>query len=117
MRSVQPQDWSQGTSQESTWSNADKLSRKVRELAHRSYSALKAGTQPYPQNQARSADILHDLLDLRDQVARLQQKIHARRLSAVIPWVDALRQQVEDRLVNALKSGTRCDCEAVKSRE
>ena len=117
MTNAQTEHLHEEASEGSTWSNAAKLSRKVRELAHRSYHALDAGTQLDPQNKTRSADTLHDLLDLRDQVARLQQKIHARRLSALIPWVDALRQQVEDRLDNAAKAGTRCDCEAVKSRQ
>jgi len=44
-----------------------------------------------------------DLLDLRDQLARLQQKIHTRKLSALIPWVDALKQQVDDRIGDAGK--------------
>ena len=39
-----------------------------------------------------------DLNELRSQVARLQQKIHDRRLGVLIPWVDALRRQLEDRL-------------------
>jgi len=116
MTKAQTQHLQEEASEGSTWTNAAKLSRKIRELAHRSYRALKDGTQLDPQRQRRSAD-LHDLLDLRDQVARLQQKIHARRLSALIPWVDALRQQVDDRLANALKAGPRCDCEAVESRE
>jgi len=85
----------------STRSNAPKLSRKVRELAHRSYLALKAGTQTDIQAQADSKDIFLDLRDLRDQIARLQQKIHARRLRSLIPWVDALGQLVDDRLGNA----------------
>jgi hypothetical protein len=38
------------------------------------------------------------LADLRNQLARLHQKIHERRLGVLIPWVDALRRQVEDRL-------------------
>jgi hypothetical protein len=105
------------TTDGSTWSNAAKLSRKVRELAHRSYHALKAGTQPDPQNQAGSTDIIHDLRELDDQVARLQQKIHARRLQALIPWVDALKQQVHDRLNNAKKAGARCNTKPLQTRE
>ena len=61
---------------------------------------------PIEQIQARSPkDVLQDLRDLRDQVARLQQKIHDRRLDALIPWVDALRQQVDDRLSPRRKGG------------
>jgi hypothetical protein len=61
-------------------------------MALRSHRALKAGAQ------LSSEDIWEELRDLRDQVARLQQKIHSSRLGILIPWVDALRQQVEDRL-------------------
>jgi hypothetical protein len=100
MTDVQLQDTQEGVDQDSTWSNPAKLSRKVRELAHRSYRALRAGPRaeaaaPAP---ARPEDIAEDLRDLRDQVARLRRKIHERRLRALIPWVDALSHRVEDRL-------------------
>jgi hypothetical protein len=98
MTNTQPQELHEDATEDSSWSNASKLSRKVRELANQSYRALNAGTQADAQTQAVSRDIL---LDLRDQVARLQHKIHARRLGALIPWVDALSQRVEDRLANA----------------
>jgi len=117
MKNTQPQESHDDTNDGSTWSNAAKLSRKVRELAHRSSRALKAGTQPDPQNQAGSTHILHDLRDLDDQVARLQQKIHARRLGGLIPWVDALRQQVHDRLNGARKAEAQCEAKPLKSRE
>jgi hypothetical protein len=39
-----------------------------------------------------------ELRELRDQVARLQGKIHARRLRALVPWVDALLGRIEARL-------------------
>ncbi len=91
----------------STWSNAAKLSRKIRELALRSHDALKASSQPEPQAQAAQTDIDDDLRDLRYQVARLQQKIHTRQLGPLIPWVDALRKQVEDHLGDARKAGLR----------
>jgi hypothetical protein len=99
MKNTQPQESHDDASQESTWSGAAKLSRKVRELAHRSSRALKANPQqPDAQNQAGSTDAVHDLGDLKDQVARLQQKIHARRLGALIPWVDALKLHLHVRL-------------------
>jgi hypothetical protein len=81
-------------SEESSWSSASKISRKVRELAGRAHSALKTGAV----SAERAPAIGHDRDDLRIQVARLQQKIHSRRLGALVPWVDALRQQVERRL-------------------
>jgi len=96
MTNAQPQELHEDAGQDSTWSNALKLSRKVRELAHRSYLALKSNPQPDTQSQADSKDILDDLRDLSHQVAKLQQKIHARQLKALIPWVDALGQLVED---------------------
>jgi hypothetical protein len=90
---------------DSTWSSAPKLSRKVRELAHRSFQLLKGGGEPFETIQARCAtDVVPDLCDLRDQLARLQKKIHDRNLEALIPWVDALRQQVDDRLRHAGKA-------------
>ncbi len=107
MTNTQPQELHDGTSEDSTWSDAGKLSRKVRELAHRSYHALKTNAQPVALSQAGPEDIAEDLRNLCDQVARLQQKIHARRLRALTPWVDALRQQVEDRLGNVRREGAR----------
>lgn len=107
MTNTEPQELHDDPSQESTWSDAGKLSRKVRELAHRSYHSLKTGTQPDALAQAGPEDITEDLRDLCHQVARLQQKIHARRLRALTPWVDALRQQVEDRLNHGRRGGAR----------
>jgi len=88
---------------DSSWSSAPKLSRKVRELAHRSFHAIHSGSQPIAEIQAPSNDVLQDLLELRDQVAWLQHKIHARKLDSLIPWVDALRRQVDNRLGDAGK--------------
>ena len=89
---------------DSSWSSAPKLSRKVRELAHRSFHAIHSGSQAVAETQARSQDVLQDLRDLRDHVAWLQHKIHARKLDSLIPWVDALRRQVDDRLGNSGKA-------------
>ena len=86
---------------ESSWSNAPKLSRKVRELAHRSFVLLKTDAQAGVRTQEDPIEIRDDLRDLREQIARLQQKIHARQLKALIPWVDALSEQVEGRLGSA----------------
>jgi hypothetical protein len=80
--------------QDSTWSSASKLSRKVRELAHRAHRAIRRPSRQEP----RPDDVADDLRDLCQQVARLQRKIHERKLSSLIPWVDSLRQTVEDRL-------------------
>jgi hypothetical protein len=88
----------QTAGQDSSWSSASKPSRKVRELAHRSFHALNSIAHPVAQTEARSKELLHELRDLRDQVARLQHIIHARKLDSLIPWVDALRQQVDNRL-------------------
>ena len=41
MASSLPQNTPEIADTDSTWSNASKLSRKVRELAHRSFHALK----------------------------------------------------------------------------
>jgi hypothetical protein len=86
--------------QDSTWSSASKISRKVRELAQRSYQALRperAAPASRPDHQADSAE----LRDLRQQVERLRHKIHARRLDALVPWVDALWKQVNEGLGRA----------------
>ena len=88
---------------DSTWSNASKLSSKVRELAHRSHRALKGWTP----SSVSPDDIADDLRELSDQVARLRLKIHERRLEALIPWVDALQHQVNDRLCDKGKAGPR----------
>jgi hypothetical protein len=94
----------QPVGQDSSWSSASKLSRKVRELAHRSFHALNSIAHPVAQTEARSKEILQDLRDLHDQVAWLQHKIHARKLDSLIPWVDALRRQVDNRLGDAGKA-------------
>jgi hypothetical protein len=103
MTNTQPQGLPGIANQDSTWSSASTLSGKVRELAHRSHRALK----PWTRSQANPDDIGDDLRDLRVQIARLNQKIHDRRLDALIPWVDALQRQVEDRLGNKGKAGPR----------
>jgi hypothetical protein len=107
VRNIQTQDCLAETGSESTWSDAAKLSRKVREVAHRSYRALNPSTRTDAPAQARPEDLAEDLRDLCAQVARLQRKIHERRLNALIPWVDALRRRVEDRLELARKAETR----------
>ena len=93
-----PQDRPENTDTDSTWSNASKLSRKVRELAHRSYHALKAPSQPVAQAEALPNEVIQDLRDLCDQIARLQHKIRTRNLGALIPWVDALKRKVDVRI-------------------
>ncbi len=99
MPNIQTNESQEVTNDDSTWSNPDKLSRKVRELANRSYRVLKAGThQDAPSPKREPQDTAENLSDLRAQVAHLHQKIHARRLGVLVPWVDALRLQVEDRL-------------------
>jgi hypothetical protein len=107
MRSTQNQNLPAATSSESTWSDAAKLSRKVRELAHRSYRFLKTSTRTDAPVQAGPEDVAGDNRDLGDQIARLQRKIHERRLNALIHWVDALHGQVQDRLDLARKAGAR----------
>jgi len=107
MTDIRTKDQPEGLDQESTWSSASKISRKVRELAHRSYDAIKTARQPVPAAPGRHEEIARDLRDLHDQVARLRQKIHARRLEPLIPWVDALFKQVADQLNNAGKAARR----------
>jgi hypothetical protein len=77
---------------DSSWSNPVKISQKVRELAQRSRSVLKAGAASAAAHPEVHGE---DLRDLRAQVARLQQKIHEQRLRALIPWVDELRRRIE----------------------
>jgi hypothetical protein len=107
MVNTRHQDSHHDRNEESSWSSASKLSRKVRELAHRSYHALHPSAGVGSATHAGQADIAEDLQDLCDQVARLQEKIHSRGLGALIPWVDALRRQVEDGLGHAPRGGTR----------
>jgi hypothetical protein len=99
MTEIQPHEpMDDSIKQESTWSSAEKLSRKVRELALRSHRAMKKAPRPAALGQASSDSIVQDLRDLRDQVARLQQKIHDRGLIRLAPWIDALMGLVEDRV-------------------
>jgi hypothetical protein len=107
MADVRLQELRADAGQDSTWSNPSKISRKVRELAHRSHRAMKARNQAEALARPGSDDIQEDLRDLRDQVARLQHKIHVLRLGVLIPWVDALRKQVEDRLGNETEAVAR----------
>ena len=107
MSSVDLQNTPEISAPDSTWSSAPKLSRKVRELAHRSFHALRFRSLLGSLNGARSTE---DLQDLRDQVVLLQQKIQHRNLEALIPWVDALRRQVDDRLDHTRKEAELCDC-------
>jgi hypothetical protein len=100
MSSADPQNMPESSAMDSTWSSAPKLSRKVRELSQRAFHALRFRSLLGSLNGARSTE---DLEDLRDQVALLQRKIHGRDLEALIPWVDALRRQVDDRLDLARK--------------
>jgi hypothetical protein len=105
MASAEPQGTFEVTDLDSSWGSASKLSRKVRDLAQRSFRAIKTGSPSLAENQAESKDVLEDLRELLDDVARLHQKIHARELDGLIPWVDALREQVENRLGHAGKAG------------
>jgi hypothetical protein len=100
MSSAEVENTPENSALESSWSSAPKLSRKVRELAHRSFHALRFPSLLGSLDQARSTK---DLQDLRDQVVLLQQKIHVRNLEALIPWVDALRRQVDDGLDHVRK--------------
>ncbi len=74
MASAERQETPKGVSEDSTWSSAPKLSSKVRELAHRSFHALKANPQPATHIQRQSIEVVQDLRDLRDQIARLHAK-------------------------------------------
>jgi hypothetical protein len=98
MASSEPHHAPQTAGRDSSWSSAPKLSRKVRELAHRSFHAIHSASQPVAETQAESKDAVYDLRELRDQVAWLQHKIHARKLDSLIIWVDALRRHVDNRL-------------------
>ena len=103
MPNTQPQVAQPIMSEDSSWSSGSKLGRKVRELAHRSHRALKAGTQLHESPNK----IVDDPDDLRDQVVRLRQKIHERRLGPLISWIDALEHQLNDQLGCKGKAGTR----------
>jgi hypothetical protein len=83
--------------QDSTWSNPEKLSRKVRELVSRSHRALRERTRPAAVAPPSHEVARDDLRDLREQVSQLQQKIRTLQLVPLIPWVDALRRRVEEQ--------------------
>src|SRR5262249_16037081 len=103
MTNTQPQLAPENADQDSTWSSASKLSRKVRKLAHRSHHALKARAL----SEQGAHQIGDDLGDLRRQIERLHRKIHERRLGVLVPWVDALKRQVEEQLGNEGKRAPR----------
>jgi hypothetical protein len=103
MASSEPHHAPETAGQDSSWSNAPKLSRNVRDLAHR-FHALNSVAQPVEETEARSKEVVQDLRELRDQVAWLQHKIHARKLDSLITWVDALRRKVDNRLGDAGKA-------------
>ena len=84
---LSPRDLPGSAGEDSTWSNPAKLSRKVRELAHRSHRALEADATPHVLTSGSSEANRQDLRDLRIQLARLQQKIHALGLRGLIPWI------------------------------
>jgi len=105
MPHTQPQDLPDSLGQDSTWSSASKLGRKVRELAHRSHRALKTSAPPAGPAHAGPGHSADDLLDLYRQVARLRQKIHDRQLQPLVPWVDALARQVENMLTPREQEG------------
>jgi len=98
MIGLSPSDSPASGDDESTWSNPAKLSRKLRELALRSHQALKAEAGPHYPSLPRPAERQQDLNDLLGELARLRQKIHALGLQALVPWIDTLLRQVENRL-------------------
>ena len=104
---LSPRDLPGSADQDSTWSNPAKLSRKVRELAYRSHRALKADAKPQGPVSSSSEESRQELRDLRIQLARLQQKIHALGLGGLVPWIDALKRQVETRLNSVEKEEIR----------
>jgi hypothetical protein len=92
---------------DSTWSNASKLSRKVRELAYRANRVLEDANKPKEASRPLAADSPEEVRDLRAQVARLQQKIHERRLRPLIPWIDSPRKKIENQLDDHRAGGFR----------
>jgi hypothetical protein len=82
----------------STWSNPAKISRKVRELAHRSHKLLNERSSPHLPVREVEESRREESRELRNQVAKLHKSIHARRLGVLVPWIDALRRQLEERL-------------------
>jgi uncharacterized protein (DUF2342 family) len=77
----------------------------MREPAHRSFHAINSVAQPVAETRARSKYVVQDL---RDQVAWLQHKMDARKLDSLIPGVDALRRQFDNRLGDAGKAEQCC---------
>ena len=104
---LSPRDLLGSAEEDSTWSNPAKLSRKVRELAHRSHRALKALLGPHVPASRSSEESSQDLNDLLTQLDRLQRKIHALGLRGLVPWIDALKRQVETRLNCRVKEESR----------
>ena len=96
MIKLSPRDLSGSADQDSSWSNPAKISRKVRELAHRSHqAALRADAKPHFSIPRSPEESHQELRDLRSQLARLQQKIHTLGLRGLVPWIDALKRTVD----------------------
>ncbi len=77
----------ENASQDSTWSSAPELRKKVRELAHRGHRTLEAPRQ-CPECPE---DLGEDPRDLREQVAKLHRRIHQRCLGGLVAWINALK--------------------------
>jgi hypothetical protein len=104
---LSPCDLPTSAGEDSTWSNPAKLSGKARELAHRSRRALKAEAGQRDPASRSSRESQPDVSDLLAQLARLQHKIHALGLGGLVPWINVLKRQVENRLNSTEKETAR----------
>jgi hypothetical protein len=79
------------------------LSAELRELAVRAHRLVRATdgsrSQPTPDAQAGVLfNLGQELIELRSEIVRLEQKLRAQNLGGLLAYVSALRQRVEENL-------------------
>jgi hypothetical protein len=78
------------------------LSAKLRELALRTYHAVRMKSDPGPADGQQSvlhSLSRHDWADLHSQIVQLERALDARRLESLASYVAALRQKIENCLI------------------
>ncbi len=80
------------------------LSAKLRELALKTYHAVRTGGDNQPANEPAGPDLVVysrsrlDWLELHREILQLERALDAQRLHSLAAYVGALRQKVESRL-------------------
>ena len=78
------------------------LSAKLRELALRTYHAVRMKSDPGPgdgQQSVLHSPSRHDWADLHSQIVHLERALDAQHLESLASYVAALRQKIENCLI------------------